>query len=164
MRAAVGTDRDARVRRADLHVKVAIAHGVANLVVSTAGTEHGEGPRVGDMARKSKASCHVDHVLLGDTAVEKLVRVFGRGSGELLGSGGTGEVGVDRDDGHTLLREFGERRTEGGASREFLFGHFGACELNHGKPPHHAPLQARRARLQAARRTAPCRASQPRSP
>ena len=164
MRAAVGTDRDTCVRRADLHIEVAIAHGVANLVVSTAGAEHGEGPRVGDMTRKGKASCHVNHVLLGDTAVEKLVGVLGRGSGELLGGGGTGEVGVDRDDGHALLRKFGERRTEGGASREFLFGHFGACELNHGKPPHHAPLQARRARLQAARRTAPCRASQPRSP
>ena len=164
MRAAVGADRDARVRRTDLHIEVAIAHGVADLVVSTASAEHGERPRVGDMTRKGKARRDVNHVLLGDTAVEKLIRVFGRGSGELLGGGGTGEVGVDRDDGHTLLREFGERRTEGGAGREFLFGHFGACELNHGKPPHHTPLQARRARLQAARRTAPCRANQPRSP
>ena len=99
------------MRRADLHVEVAVAHGVADLVVSTAGAEHGEGPRVGDMPRKGQAGCHINHILLGDTAVEKLIRVFGRGSGELLGSGGTGEVGVDRDDGHTLLREFGERRT-----------------------------------------------------
>lgn len=72
MRAAVGADRDARVRRADLHIEVAIAHGVADLVVSTAGAEHGERPRVGDMPRKGKARRDVNHVLLGDTAVEKL--------------------------------------------------------------------------------------------
>ena len=73
MAAAVGADGDAGVRGGDLHVEVAVAHGVADLVVGATRSEHGERAGVGDMAGGREAGGHIHHVLLGDAAVEQTV-------------------------------------------------------------------------------------------
>ena len=92
--AAVGAHGKAGVGGAHLDVELAVAHGVANLVVAAAGAEDGEGAREGDAAGERKARGDADHVGLGDTDIDQASRVVGA---KLLGGGGTGEVGVNGD-------------------------------------------------------------------
>ncbi len=112
--ATVGTDGDARVGGRELHVEVAVAHGVADLVVGAAGGEHGEGSRERHLARGGEAGGNVDHVRLGDADVEE---ALGVGVLQLRGGGGLGEVGLDRDDVDAFVREFDERLAQGLAGR-----------------------------------------------
>ena len=86
----------------DLHVQVRVAHGVADLVVGAPGAEHGERARERDVAGQRETRGHVDHVLLGDAAVEQAPGVSR--VGELLGGGRAGQVGVHGHDGHALSR------------------------------------------------------------
>ena len=165
--APVGAHRHAGMRGAYLHVQVAVAHRVADLVVGAARAEHGEGTREGDVARERQPGGHIDHVLLGDAAVEQALRVFGRGGGEGGRGGGAGEVGIDGHDGHAGIGQFGERRAEGGTRgllrlRERRVGKLdGGSGVSHGRPPSRRRPPVRRAQPPAVRRWAPCHATLP---
>ena len=60
---------------ADLHVQMGIADGIADLLVSPSGGEHGEGGREGDQAHGGQARSHVNHIGLGNAAVKVAVGV-----------------------------------------------------------------------------------------
>ena len=76
---------------ADLHVQVGVADGVADLLISTTGGEHGEGGGKGHQTHGGQTSRCADHVGFGDAAVEEAVGV---GFLENIRLGGPCQVGV----------------------------------------------------------------------
>ncbi len=116
--------------RSDLHVQVGIAHGVADLVVGAAGAEHGEAAGEGDVSRGGQAGGHINHVLLGDAAVEQPIGVAGLG--QLLGGGGAGQVGVDGDDRRALGGKFRQRDAVSRTGCALDLGLFRISQRNHG--------------------------------
>lgn len=131
MAAAVGTHGNARMRGADLHVQASIGHGIANLIVHTAGAEDGKRPGERDVAGQREARRHIDHVLFGDAAVEEALRIFRRRFGELLGGGGTAQIGIDGYNGHAVGGQLGQGYAVSCTRGLLLRRFFGACELNH---------------------------------
>src|SRR5699024_2492700 len=88
---AVLAHGDTAVGGANLHVQVGIAHGVAHLLIGPPGGEHGEGGGKGHKAHGGQTGGHVDHVGLGDAAVEV---ALGERLLEDRGLGGSGQVCV----------------------------------------------------------------------
>ena len=135
MRTAVGAYRNASMRGRNLHVQVAVAHGVANLIVNAARAKHGEGTGVGNVTRKRKTCGNINHVLLGNAAVEQALGVFRACLRKLLRGGRAGQVGVNRNNGYAfcgeLCQRYAERRT-----RSFLLSRL-LCggQFNHCKSP-----------------------------
>ena len=159
VRAAVGAHGDARMGGGDLHVQVRVAHGVADLVVGAPGAEHGKRARERDVAGQREARGHVDHVLLGDAAVEQAPGVSR--VGELLGGGRAGQVGIYRHDEHALGGELRQRGAVRGARGLLLGSGLGVCEFHHGGPPIPRRRTAPPEPSQVPRASAPCRASRP---
>ena len=154
MRRAILADRDAGVRRTDLHVEVRIADRVPDLVVAASGAEDGKGAGEDRAAGKCEACRHIDHVLLGDAHIDKAVRIVGTELGRLRRAC---QVGVDRHHIEAFLHKLDERLSECLAGRS----------SSHLRPP----SEARRVQPRAqpgpgppARRSAHCHASLPGSP
>ena len=89
---------DAPVGGPDLHVQMGVADGVPDLLIGPPGGEHGEGGREGHQPHGAEARRHVDHIGLGDAAVEVALR---KGLLENIGLGGPRQVGVQD---HQVLR------------------------------------------------------------
>ena len=82
MARAVLAHGHAAVGRADLHIQMGVADGVADLLISTSGSEHGKGGSKGDQAAGGQSRRHAHHIRLGDAAVEMTVGVrFGKHAG-----------------------------------------------------------------------------------
>ena len=92
MRGAVFTDRDARVRGADLDVEVRIADGVTDLLKSAAGGKHGKGASKGSTTGGRDTGGDTHQVALGNAHVKEAV---GAGGLKLTGLRGGSQVGVE---------------------------------------------------------------------
>ena len=83
------------VGSAHFDVQGGIADGVADLLISTTGGEHGEGRSEGSEAAGSQTRRHAHHIRFSDAAVEVPVREF---LGEHTGLGRTGQIRIQHDD------------------------------------------------------------------
>ena len=70
MRSTVLADRNACVRRADLHVEMRIADRVSDLLIGASGCKHRERARKRHLARQRKPRRDAHHIGLGDAAVD----------------------------------------------------------------------------------------------
>jgi hypothetical protein len=71
---AVGADRDAAVRAADLHVEVGVGDGDADLVRGAARRERAVGREERDLAHRREPGGDAAHVLLGDADLDEALR------------------------------------------------------------------------------------------
>ena len=71
----------------NFNIEVGIAYGIADLIVSTTGSEYCERTRVGNVSRKGKASSNINHVLFCDTNIKQALRIFGAGLSKLFCGG-----------------------------------------------------------------------------
>ena len=67
---AVLAHRDPAVGGPDFHIQVGISDGIADLLIGPPGGKHGEGGGEGHQPHGGKAGGHIDHIGLGDAAVE----------------------------------------------------------------------------------------------
>ena len=144
MAAAVLANRNTGVGAADLHIELGICDGVADLLVSTACTEHGKGGAEGDQSHGRQTGADVGHIGLSNTAVEE---TLGVSTFEILGHGGTGQISIQNDDLFVDSAQFYQSLAIG----------FTGCNLfTHGLSP---PIPSKPAH--AVRRWGLCRASLP---
>jgi len=109
VRTPVRTHGDTRVCGRKLHIKLRVAHGVADLVVRATGAEHRKAPGESRLAGDRKTGSRSDHVGLGDADVKEAVGV---GLGECRRGGGFGQIGLDGHYIDTLGGQFDERLSE----------------------------------------------------
>ena len=62
--------------RSDFHIEIGIAHGVANLIISTTGSKHRKRSRKSNIARKRKTSCYANHILFGNAYIKEAIFIF----------------------------------------------------------------------------------------
>ena len=105
MRRAVLADRDTAVRGANFYVQMRIADRIAYLLVGAPRREHRERRDKGDESHRREPRAHVDHVALGDAAVEM---PLGERFLERPALRRPREIGVEHDNILMMLSEFYE--------------------------------------------------------
>ena len=151
VRSAVLAYGDTAVRSTDLHVQLGIADGVANLLISAAGSKHSKAGGKGHHAHGSGTSGHCHHVALSDTTVDV---ALGERLAEGTGLGGAGQVGVKHHQIVILLTQLNQGLAIAVAGCDLLH----VCHLT-SPPLLPAERSAQTGPAQSLRRWWPCRAS-----
>ena len=95
MATAILTHGNTGVGTADLHIELGIRNGVADLLVGSAGSEHGKRGAVGDQSHGGQSSRNIHHIGLSNAAVIKAIRMGGL---EILGHRSASQIGIQHND------------------------------------------------------------------
>ena len=151
VRGAVLAHGNSGMSRADLHIEMRIADGIANLLVGAAGGEHGKGARKGNATGGGDTRGEAHHIALCDAGV---IEAIGEGGLELGRLGRSREVGIEDQEVVVLCAKLDQGLAVAHAGGDSLL----VCHSF--KPPSRArPWPAR-----TVRRWGPCRASPPGPP
>ncbi len=164
MRTAIGTNRNASMRRSNLNIEIGIAHGIADLIIGATSSEYRKRTRISNVSRKGETCGNIDHVLFRNANVEQALCVFRASLGKLLCGGGTSKVGVYRNNLLASCGKLSKRYTKCSACCLLFLCLFRGSEFYHVTSLHSAQRelqQARQARARFLRRWGLYRANQP---